>query len=943
LANVIDGRAGADGMSGNGGDDRYIVDDMGDEVYEDPGMGIDTVESSVSFTLLDDVEHLTLTGTAAINGTGNAAGNALTGNSAANTLTGNAGNDTLDGGAGNDSLVGGAGDDTYLVDSTTDMVTESSNNGNDIVRSTATFTLGANVEQLVLLGTAAVNATGNSANNVLTGNSAANVLNGGSGADTMAGGAGGDSYTVDNAGDVVTELASEGVDTVNSSVTYTLGANVENLTLTGSTAINGTGNSAANVLTGNSAANVLTGGAGDDTYIVGTGDSVVENAGEGIDAVQSGVTWTLATNVESLVLTGTGAINGTGNAANNNLTGNSGANRLDGGAGTDSMAGGGGNDSYVVDNAGDSLTELAAGGTDTVESSVTWVLAAEFENLTLTGSGAINGTGNALVNTLRGNGGANRLDGGTGADSMTGGAGNDTFVVDNTGDTTVEAASGGSDTVEASVTWTLATEVENLTLTGTSAINGTGNGLANTLRGNAANNALNGGAGNDTMIGGAGDDTYTVDSASDVITELTGEGTDSVNSSVTYTLAANVERLTLTGTTAINGTGNTGDNQLTGNSANNNLSGGAGNDSIDGGTGNDTMVGGAGNDTFVVNIATDVVTELPNEGTDTVQSSVTLTLAANVENLTLTGTTAINGTGNTLANVLIGNSAVNTLTGGDGNDTLDGGAGNDSLVGGLGNDTYVVDSASDTINEAASAGTDTVQSSVTLTLTSTNLENLTLLGSAVINGTGNVNANVLTGSGGNNTLAGLEGADTYDGGAGNDTLTDSSTSSSDIYRWGTGQGSDAINDAGGSADRIELAAGIVQSQVSLARSGNHLVVRITGSTDTLTVNNWYAASANKVEEIRLADGSVISLGTAAPLSLAMPSRAWAQIRRPHDELQAGIGLQRAAAAYSPVDGDRAAQSLVQAMAQFGATQAPLSPNAKRWFMDDRRIDMASPL
>jgi Ca2+-binding RTX toxin-like protein len=526
---------------------------------------------------------------------------------------------------------------------------------------------------------------------------------------------------------------------------------------------------------------------------------------------------------------------------------------------------------------------------------------------------------------------------------MTGGAGNDTYVVDNTGDRTTEAAGGGSDTIEASVTWTLATEVENLTLTGTSAINGTGNGLANTLRGNAANNALSGGAGNDTMIGGAGDDTYTVDSASDVITELTGEGTDSVNSGVTFTLAANVERLTLTGTTAINGTGNTGDNQLTGNSANNNLSGGAGNDTLNGGTGNDTMVGGAGNDTFVVNIATDVVTELANEGTDTVQSSVTLTLAANVENLTLTGTTAINGTGNTLANVLIGNSAVNTLTGGDGNDTLDGGAGNDSLVGGLGNDTYVVDSASDTINEAASAGTDTVQSSVTLTLTSTNLENLTLLGSAAINGTGNANANVLTGNGGTNTLAGLEGADTYDGGDGNDTLTDSSTSSSDIYRWGTGQGSDAINDAGGSADRIELAAGIVQSQVSLARSGNHLVVRITGSTDTLTVNNWYAASANKVEEIRLADGSVISLGTAAPLSLAMPSRAWAQIRRPHDELQAGIGLQRAAAAYSPVDGDRAAQSLVQAMAQFGATQAPLSPNAKRWFMDDRRIDMASPL
>ena len=147
---------------------------------------------------------------------------------------------------------------------------------------------------------------------------------------------------------------------------------------------------------------------------------------------------------------------------------------------------------------------------------------------------------------------------------------------------------------------------------------------------------------------------------------------------MTYTLAANVENLTLTGTTAINGTGNTLNNLLTGNSANNSLSGGAGNDTIDGGAGNDTMVGGAGNDTYVVNVATDVVTEAANEGTDTIQSAVTLTLGNNVENLTLTGTTAINGTGNTLNNVLTGNGAANTLAGAAGNDTYVGGAGNDT-------------------------------------------------------------------------------------------------------------------------------------------------------------------------------------------------------------------------------------------------------------------------
>jgi Ca2+-binding RTX toxin-like protein len=132
-------------------------------------------------------------------------------------------------------------------------------------------------------------------------------------------------------------------------VSWTLGANLENLTLTGTGAINGTGNSLNNVLTGNSAANVLTGGAGNDTYVVGAGDTVVEAANEGTDLVQSSVSWTLGANLENLTLTGTGAINGTGNSLNNVLTGNSAANVLTGGAGNDTLAGGLGNDTYRVD------------------------------------------------------------------------------------------------------------------------------------------------------------------------------------------------------------------------------------------------------------------------------------------------------------------------------------------------------------------------------------------------------------------------------------------------------------------------------------------------------------------------------------------------------------------------------------------------------------------
>ena len=173
------------------------------------------------------------------------------------------------------------------------------------------------------------------------------------------------------------------------------------------------------------------------------------------------------------------------------------------------------------------------------------------------------------------------------------------------------------------------------------------------------------------MIGGTGNDTYVVDAAGDVVTELAGQGTDTVQSSISYTLGANVENLTLTGAAAINATGNTLDNVLTGNTGNNVLSGGAGNDTMIGGAGNDTMIGGTGNDTYVVDAAGDVVTELAGQGTDTVQSSVSYTLGANVENLTLTGAAAINATGNALDNVVTGNAGDNILNGGVGNDTTD--------------------------------------------------------------------------------------------------------------------------------------------------------------------------------------------------------------------------------------------------------------------------------
>jgi len=649
---LLAGDLGADVLSGGMGDDELYIDAEDLSVSGGAGYDVVYVEGTVGVTLdmaAGEIESTyggdgddVVTAAGAMTDvfiagrfgndvlTGGGGNDFLSGGAGADMLFGGAGNDTLYGGIGVDSLAGGIGNDTYVVDATGDVVTELANEGTDTVQSSVTWTLGTNLENLTLTGTSAINGTGNSLNNVLTGNTGNNVLDGSTGTDTLAGGAGDDTYVIDNAGDVVMENLNEGIDTVQSGVTYTLAANVENLTLTGTTAINGTGNTLDNVLIGNSAANTLTGGAGNDTYVVSSGDTVVEAASAGTDTVQSDVTQTLAANVENLVLTGTSAINGTGNTLTNVLTGNSANNVLDGGTGADALAGGVGDDTYVVDNTGDVVTENANEGTDTVQSSVTMTLAANVENLTLTGATAINGTGNALDNVL------------------------------------------------------------------------TGNSAINTLTGGAGNDTLKGGAGADTLVGGTGNDTYVVEVAGDIVTELTNEGTDTVQSSLTYTLGSNVENLTLTGATAINGTGNTLDNVLIGNSANNTLTGGGGNDTLDGGTGNDTMNGGTGNDIYVINAVGDVATENVNEGTDTVQSNITYTLGANLENLTLTGTVAINGTGNSLSNILAGNSGNNTLTGGAGNDTLSGAQGNDILNGGRGNDTYLVNrgDGQDTIQDA---------------------------------------------------------------------------------------------------------------------------------------------------------------------------------------------------------------------------------------------------
>lgn len=746
--NTLDGGKGKDTLIGGLGDDTYIVETVGDIVIENADEGTDTVLSSIAWTLGDHIENLTLTGTKAINGTGNALDNVIIGNAGKNILSGGAGNDTLDGGAGIDTLIGGEGDDTYVISDLLDVIVEQESQGSDTVRASITYTLGAHLENLVLTGAGEINAFGNALDNSLVGNSARNTLDGGAGADTMAGGAGDDVYIVDDSADVIIENADEGADTVYSSVSYILSDNLETLILTGSADIDGTGNDGANTLIGNTGVNTLTGGAGDDVYIIRNENAViVEQAGGGTDTVMSSFSYTLGAELENLTLMGNAHVNATGNSLDNTITGNGGNNTLDGGAGTDTLIGGSGDDSYIVDSADDEIVEEERGGVDTVYASVDYTLGDNVENLVLTGAGNISGTGNALANVIIGNAGDNTLDGGAGADILVGGLGNDTYVVDDIGDALVD--DGGIDTVEASISWTLETGFENLTLTGSDAINGKGNAAVNTLTGNTGDNTLDGDLGADTMIGGTGNDTYIVDDAGDVIIEDTDAGEDTVVVGFSYTLGANIENLKLTGSDAINGTGNDLNNTLTGNSAAN------------------TLTGGLGDDTYVIDSLDDVVIEYAGEGSDTIRSSITLTLVDEVEKLVLTGISAISGTGNALDNVLTGNDGVNTLDGGAGNDTIDGGLGADVMIGGLGDDTFIVDNRNDVLVENAGEGVDEVQSSVSWTLAE-NFENLTLTGTENIDGTGNDGVNTLIGNSGANTLNGRGGADYMDGGGSGD-------------------------------------------------------------------------------------------------------------------------------------------------------------------------------
>ena len=794
------GGVGNDALDGGNGNDNLTGGLGNDSLNGGAGTDILLESGDVNFTLTTST-NIQLVG----NGTDTLVGIEevrLTGGASNNTLNASnfTGNTILDGGLGNDILIGGKGNDIYIVDSIGDQITELAAQGADTIESSINFSLVTltAIENLTLTGSQNLNAIGNDLANKITGNSGNNQLTGGLNNDTIDGGSGFDKLVESgNVNFILTnsQLIGNGTDTLIS---------IEQAELTGgigNNSLDASGFSAGDVtLNGGDGLDTLLGGKGNDWLTGGLGNDSL-NGGDGIDTVvESGDINFILANAQ-LIGNGTDSLTSieqaqlTGGASNNLLdastfTGNT---TLNGGAGIDTLKGGLGNDVYIVDTTTDVIVEAANSGNDTLVASVTLNLTdlafSNIENLTLTGTGNLNGTGNSANNFLMGNLGNNTLIGNEGNDTLTGGGGNNTLIggigddiyqIDNVTDVITELASQGMDTIVSSVSYSLLnlSNLENLTLVGVNNLIGTGNATNNQLIGNdgdniltgaAGNDTLNGGAGIDTLIGGLGDDLYQIDTSIDSLLENIGEGTDTVQSSINYSLGTNFENLTLIGTDNIDGIGNELNNVLTGNSKDNSLRGGLGADTLIGGLGNDSLEGGLAADQLDGGSGLD--TAIYSSSTSAVTVNLSLTTAQ----------TGGEATGDVLLNIenIVGSNFGDILTGNSSDNILDGKAGVDTLIGGLGNDTYFVDNVGDVIQEASTLITeiDTVQSSISYTLGS-NLEKLTLTEAAAINGTGNTLNNTLTGNGAANILDGKTGADILTGGMGSDrfnykTLTDS--------------------------------------------------------------------------------------------------------------------------------------------------------------------------
>lgn len=662
---TIDPRGGSDSVDGGPGDDSLKGGSGDDEILA--GAGNDSVDGG-----LDD--------------------DTLDGGAGDDTLSGGAGNDVLYGGYDVDFLDGGAGTDVavYFYDATeyfvlrradgsvemafdstdvteplknieiirfggmfgedsliSDISTNMGDDGRDVFIGTEEDdTLDAKGGNDDLDGQGGNDSLlGNSGNDRIKGGEGNDTLTGGTGTDRMEGGLGDDTYDVDNSGDRVIEIASEGTDFVKTSLaSYSLAAlaHVENLafdkgTRPGDIAFTGTGNSANNHISGGAGNDKLNGGRGDDTLIGGIGnDTLIGGDATGFigsdTVVLSGnladYTFSRVTDtaLNPTVLATRGSEVDTLVGIERIVFANVAAGRLLSKGDLLLNTGSPFEDTYLDDDKAETVTSFSGlSGNDLARGG------ARANDLN-GGDGNDSLAGGAGNDTLVGGTGKDSLDGGAGDDSLIGGKGDDSYVVDAEGDAVSENALEGTDTINTSLaTYNLAdkaAQVEKLIYTGTAAFTGTGNSLANLIQGSDGNDSLQGMEGNDRLFGGAGkdtldggtgsdqlnggdgDDTYLIDRAyvpanADLGTPESGDrvidasGTDSIETqlgSLNLAYYAAVENLSYTGTGNFTGAGNGSNNAITGQGGNDRLNGGAGDDTLLGGLGADWLNGGAGND-----------------------------------------------------------------------------------------------------------------------------------------------------------------------------------------------------------------------------------------------------------------------------------------------------------------------------------------------------------
>lgn len=737
-------------LIGGAGDDIYTVYNQTDTVIEKPGEGNDTVISwAAAYTLANDqsIENLTLAGTTSSSGTGNDLDNIITGNS---------GNNVLDGGKGNDVLIGGGGRDTFVI---------ALGNGFDTVRDFAATGSGADIVRL-------------------------------------------QGFAAKSFADLAPYMTQVGADTI---LNFGNGDGVvlKNVTMTDLTASNFqfsfVGTTGNDVIVGGPGDDLLTGGRGRDTFIIskgggsdtitdfttGSGGDVLKISNYGftslpgfiaaasqlgqdtIVALGNGETLTLknvqATKLTSDNLVFSNDLPGGGDVisqvvtppsgaptkwfsvtAGTGVTGTSGNDQFSTSGSNITLIGGAGDDTYIVaDPATTKIIEGPNGGVDTVVCWYSYALPTDqyVENLTLMGTGNINGTGNDLDNLIIGNSGNNIITGGLGNDTFTGGGGVDTFLVyKGTGMKTVTdfAATGsGADILQLdgfswgsfdalkaqmrqigtdTVIWLGGNDsvlLKNVQMSDLTSANFRLTHVAATIVGTSGPDTLIAGDGNDILAGGAGRDTFVIDrgGGNDIITDftpgaagdfldlrhvsftsfaalqsrMTQSGADTIVAvSDTQTLTLKNVRMTdiLPGNVVIEfdlptSSGGTSTTIST-SVAGAALTGTSGNDYFIMNAANVTASGGAGNDIYVVSDQSDVVIEAPGGGIDTVQTGGYGYQLSNSQSIENIG---LLGSGNSFA---VGNDLDNIVTGNSGNNTLDGGGGNDILTGGAGADMFVI-------------------------------------------------------------------------------------------------------------------------------------------------------------------------------------------------------------------------------------------------------------